>query len=326
MYEIGGFLGLELAHGQPLHSRALALNSGRNALRLLLRTSAIKRIHIPVYSCPALVPAIQAEGVAIGYYRVTADMEPVDLPSPPVDEAILLINYFGLKDATVRRYAAIHKNVIVDQCQAFYAEPPPGLGSIYSPRKFVGVADGGYLYSGSGLSTELPVDESTSRYLHCLQRMDTGAPAALPGYQRAEAQLSELSPAFMSRLTRVVLSSIDYGAVSRRRRDNFTGLHASLSRLNKLSFALDEKAVPMVYPLVIDAPGLREYLIGRGIYVARYWADSRQFLPRDPVSEMLSERLLPLPIDQRYGASEMQLIIELVTAYVSSAGLSAQSG
>ena len=49
-------------------------------------------------------------------------------------------------------------------------------------------------------------------------------------------------------------------------------------------------------------------------------------LPEDQVSEMLSNNLLSLPIDQRYGASEMQLLVELVTAYLSSAGLSARSG
>jgi len=50
-YEIGGFFGLELAQRPPLHAEALALNSGRNALRLLLRASGVSRIHIPVFSC-----------------------------------------------------------------------------------------------------------------------------------------------------------------------------------------------------------------------------------------------------------------------------------
>jgi hypothetical protein len=324
-YEIGGFFGLELAQRQPLHADTLALNSGRNALRLLLRAGGVSRIHIPVFSCPALIPSIQAEGVAVSYYRVTADLEPADLEPPAADEAILLINYFGLKDATMQRYASAYNNVIVDQCQALFSSPLPGLGSIYSPRKFVGVADGGYLSSGLKVAAALPVGESSQRYQHCLKRIDAGAPAAYTDYQSAETLLSKQTPALMSRLTRSVLASIDYGVVSQRRRENFTKLHASLSDLNQLSLEFDEQAVPMAYPFVIDAPGLREHLIEQGIYVACYWPDPDGLLPGDPVREMLSSHLLALPIDQRYGASEMQLIAELVVAYLSSAGMSAQS-
>ena len=324
MYEIGGFFGLELAQRQPLHPGALALNSGRNALRLLLRASGVRRIRIPVYSCPALVPAIRAEGVTVEFYPITLDLEPVDF-APAADEAALLVNYFGLKGAMVQRYAAAYNNIIIDQCQALFSKPAQGLGSFYSPRKFVGVADGGFLYSAPEVSRKLPVDESSHRYQHCMRRMDAGAPAAFSGYQRAELQLSEAPPALMSRLSQAVLASIDYDAISQRRRDNFAILDANLSGLNRLSVKLDETSVPMVYPLVTDTPGLREHLIERGVYIARYWADPDGFLPRDPVSEMLSSRLVPLPIDQRYGAREMQLIVELVTAYLSSAGPRTQS-
>lgn len=325
-YEIGGFFGLELAQRQPLHADALALNSGRNALRILLRASGVSRIRIPVFSCPALVPSIQAEGLAVSYYKVTADLEPADLAPPSTDEAILLINYFGLKDTMVRHYASAYNNIIVDQCQALFASSLSGLGSFYSPRKFVGVADGGYLSTRLEVAEALPMSESSQRYQHCLQRIDAGAPAAFTAYQSAEKQLSDLPPALMSRLTRSVLASIDYDFVSQRRRENFNKLHAGLSGFNQLSLELDDQAVPMVYPFVFDAPGLREHLIKQGIYIARYWPDPEGLLPEDPVSEMFSRHLLPMPIDQRYGASEMQLLVELVAAYLSSAGLSARSG
>lgn len=191
MLDIGGVFALELARGRPLHGGAMALNSGRNALRVLLRSTGVKRIRIPVYGCPALVPAIRAEDVQISYYRVPPELEPDSLSPPEPDEAVLLINYFGLKEATVSRYAGCYRNVIVDQCQALFADPPPALGSIYSPRKFVGVADGGYLYGPAGLTAALEADESASRYLACLRRVAAGGPEAYPDYQRVEAQLRD---------------------------------------------------------------------------------------------------------------------------------------
>lgn len=326
MNEIGGFFGLELVAGKSLHGSALALNNGRNALRLLLRASGVKRLHIPLFSCPAVVPAIRAEGVEVAYYRLTAELEPLDLPAPTANEAVLFINYFGLKEATVRRYAAEYDNAIVDQCQALFAAPLPGLGSIYSPRKFVGVADGGYLYSRVEVPATLDMDSSTDRYLPCLQRLDAGAPKAFAAYQKVEAALSQQQPALMSRLTRSILASIDYDAISRRRRENYALLHARLAGLNRFSEALAGEAVPMVYPFLTETQGLREYLIRHGIYVARYWPDPDGLLPPDPVSQTVSQQLLPLPIDQRYGASEMQRVAELVTAYLSQAGRARRTG
>ena len=94
-------------------------------MRLLLRASGVRRIRIPVYSCPALVPAIRAEGVTVEFYPITLDLEPVDF-APAADEAALLVNYFGLKGAMVQRYAAAYNNIIIDQCQALFSKPAQG--------------------------------------------------------------------------------------------------------------------------------------------------------------------------------------------------------
>lgn len=82
----------------------------------------------------------------------------------------------------------------------------------------------------------------------------------------------------------------------------------------------------MAYPLISDAPGLRDHLIERGVYVPRYWPDPQAWLPRDPVSDTLSRQLLALPIDQRYGAADMRAIASLVTEYTSRTGAPAHAG
>ena len=39
----------------------------------------------------------------------------------------------------------VEKNLIIDNAQAFFAKPLLGIDTFYSPRKFVGVSDGGIL-------------------------------------------------------------------------------------------------------------------------------------------------------------------------------------
>ncbi len=47
MREIGGFLELENNHGHEFHENSIALNSGRNCLRFLLRAREIRKIWLP---------------------------------------------------------------------------------------------------------------------------------------------------------------------------------------------------------------------------------------------------------------------------------------
>jgi hypothetical protein len=250
------------------------------------------------------------------FYAINAALEPESLPQEAAGEAVLLVNYFGLKHASLRRFEGQRANLIMDQCQALFSPPLAGLGTVYSPRKFVGVADGGYLHSDCDRRHSLPVDESYLRYQPYLQRADSGARAAYAAYREVEQSLGDLPPARMSALTARLLASVDYAYVVQRRRANYALLHAALADLNQLVLPLDQEAVPLVYPLLIDVPGLRDYLIGQNVFVAQYWPDPDGLLPGHTFSRCLADKLIPLPIDQRYGAAEMQHIVSLVYAGV----------
>jgi len=69
----------------------------------------------------------------------------------------------------------------------------------------------------------------------------------------------------------------------------------------------------MVYPFVTKIPMLREYLIEKKVYVARYWGE---VLDRDGVGnaeQRIVQSLVPLPIDQRYGKEDMQRVLTILT-------------
>lgn len=58
MTAIGGYFGLELNNKNEYHSKAIRLNTGRNALEYILRTKKYHKIYLPYYTCKVLLEPI----------------------------------------------------------------------------------------------------------------------------------------------------------------------------------------------------------------------------------------------------------------------------
>jgi len=145
---IGGYFELELpAAASDYHAGALRLQSARAALLLLLQQGKPSAVWLPWYLCQSMLEPLQACGIAIRRYALDAQLQPAQLPPLASGEWLLYVNYFGLCDAAVERLLAHYPagQLIIDQSQAFYSPARPCLANIYSPRKFFGVPDGGYL-------------------------------------------------------------------------------------------------------------------------------------------------------------------------------------
>ena len=112
------------------------------------------------------------------------------------------------------------------------------------------------------------------------------------------------------------MQSIDYDAVAAKRRENFNYLHKHLSGSNQLHLTLGEDMVPMVYPYLPDKDGLRDYLIQNKVYVAKYWPNVQNWC-QEQIELVLTNRLIPIPIDQRYEKEEMSLMLNLIESWKS---------
>ena len=321
---IGGYFGLELPGGTAWHTNAFAVNSGRNALRFLLSANAPNKVYVPYFTCRAVTDVVNAMGIAVAHYRINEALEPdFDLASVTPDEAFLYTNYFGLKDHCVRSLAAAGCRIIIDNAQSFFSAPVAGLESFYSPRKFFGVPDGGYAYLGlstAAPSMELDRDYSAARAAHLLLRHDVSAQSGYASYQANEALIDALPLRAMSALTAQILGGIDYAAVIAQRQQNFAHLHAALGRSNALAMDEDSTRVPLCYPLLCKngsqdkAAELKARLHAQRIFTATYWPEVTQRVAPASVEHLYSTQLLHLPIDQRYGAAEMDRILEVLLA------------
>ena len=310
---IGGFFELELRKGELAHSKAIRLNTARSCFEYILRTRRFAKVYVPYYTCEVMLEPLQALGIDYQFYSVNEILEPVTLPELKEHELFLYTNYFGLKQEYAQRLAALYgKRLIVDNAQAFYSEPMQGIGTFYSPRKFFGVADGAFLYNDVELEFDFPQDVSYGRMAHLLKRIDEGAEASFEDFRNDDNSLCHQGIKRMSRLTEAILYGIDYEAAKFARRRNFAFLDKSLKESNQIHWELGEETVPMVYPYLTNDACLRQRLIDNKVFVATYWPNVRRWTNRGTIEYELTDRLIPIPIDQRYSLEDMKTILGII--------------
>lgn len=313
MEPVGGYFELELRKGEHYHKDAIRLNTARNCFEYVLRSRQYTQVYVPYYTCEVLLEPIKKLGVNYKFYSINEQFEPISFPSLDADTAFLYTNYYGMKQKCVERLSEKYgSQLIVDNAQAFYSEPMQRIDTFYSARKFFGVSDGAYLYTGKRLGQNLYQDVSYKRMSHLLKRIDLGAELGYLDFRNDDDMLCNQDIKQMSKLTDNVLSGIDYEAAKRKRRENYTLLDEFLRASNQISLELDERAVPMVYPYLTDDLSLRRRLIENKVFVATYWSNVKGWTTEDMLERKLMERLIPIPCDQRYGEKEMSSIVSLV--------------
>ena len=308
---IGGYFALEPGRGEAIGhlAGATAFQSGRAAFLALLESCAPARVLVPWFLCDSMREPLRQAGIASRPYAIDAEFRPTESLVLEHDEWLLVVNYFGLCDDVVAELQARHppEQIVVDNAQAFFAAPTSCLASLYSPRKFFGVPDGGFLHAPGIELRRYPRDSASStRMAHLAKRLELGAEAGYADYAAAEATLSGQPPLRISRLSEQLLASADHAEVALRRRRNFALLDEHLGRHNELRWTLGATQVPLCYPFLPARPGLRAELLKARIYVAQYWRElsepERGVPPRE---RRLAAELLPLPIDQRYSAETL---------------------
>lgn len=307
---IGGYFELELRKGEHYHKNALRLNTARNCFEYILRARKYTKVYIPYYTCDVMLEPLKKCNVNYVFYHINEQLEPIETYLLQPNEAFLYTNYYGLKQRCVERLAEQYgKQLIVDNAQAFFAEPLEGIDTFYSARKFFGVADGAYLYTEALLDMELEQDQSYQRMTHLLMRADIGAEAGYSEFRKNDDSLIDNSIRLMSNLTEKILCSIDYESAKQLRRSNYMQLDEQLRNKNGIHLTLDEDAVPMVYPYLTNDTTLRQRLIANYIYVAIYWPNVEK---DGSFEDILRKELLPLPIDQRIYSTTITKIFEVI--------------
>lgn len=314
---IGGYFELALPgdrHQASPYEEEISLNSARNCFEYILRVRNPKRVYMPKFTCDVMLEPLQKTNTEYVLYSIDQKLEIVDDITVESDELIVYTNYFGIKDSySVGLAHKYEDRLLLDCSQAFFYTQQKNEHVIYSPRKFIGVADGGYVVTDRYLSDELQVDTSHERMGHLLKRLELGAEDGYEDFQRNDASLEGQPIKRMSKITESILGYVDYDAIRTVRNDNFEYLHNHLADRNEIVVGGGTFNTPLIYPFMIkDATSLRKKLIENKIFTAMYWPNVLEWCDESEIEYALTRDILALPIDQRYGINEMKQILEVI--------------
>jgi hypothetical protein len=319
---IGGYLDWEFSiKTNPFpHEEGVLVNSGHGALQLILQhIGTITKVWIPYFTCNVVLDTLKRLRVKHEFYHINYDLEVAELPQLKNNEYFIYTNYFGIMDRYVDFLVKIYgTQLIIDNAQAFFAYPHRKCHQIYSPRKFVGVPDGGIALSPMGLDISyLQHSKSYDTCQHLLMRSEGFVLEGYDYFKKNDENLGFGALAQMSTITQKILHSLDYETIISTRRYNYKYLNSHLQASNGLKELLcrrdiEESVCPMIYPFYTDDIYLRARLIKQHIFVAQYWPNVLEWCTPNEIEYSLCQHIIPLPIDQRYDEEDMNRIVNTI--------------
>lgn len=276
MREIGGYIEFEHYHGKLFHQDAIALNCGRNALAYLCEAKHIEKVYLPYFICDSVVNLCDRLGIAHEFYHIGRQFEPLLLKTLRNHEWLYLVNFYGqISNDRIAKWKSCYDRVIVDNAQSYFQMPVKGVDTLYTCRKYFGVADGAFLYTDTQLERLLKLDESHERMHFLLGRFERSASEFYSEYVANNDFFDSEPLKKMSRLTQNFLRGIDYPSIEKIRRKNFAFLHRKLEHKNQLF--LNENEGTFMYPFMIQNGAIvRKKLQQEKIYIPTLWPSVKE--------------------------------------------------
>lgn len=317
MKEYGGYIELETFQGEILHEGAIALNCGRGALEYLCEAKKIQKLYLPYFLCSSVPNLCERIGIAYSYYHIDRDFKPIFQQKLDEDEWLYVVNFYGqLDNGYLHSLKETYNRIIVDNAQSYFQPPVEGMDTLYTCRKYFGVADGAFLYTDTRLDREIPRDESFNRMHFLLGRYERSANEFYGEYVANNKLFATEPVKKMSRLTENLLHGIDYDTVAQIRQENFDYLDAALKNINELK--LKSVYGAFMYPLLIkDGAAIRKTLQKEKIYIPTLWPNVMEECESNSLEYRYAADILPIPIDQRYDKEDMKYLVEVIV-HVSS--------
>ena len=311
MKEYGGYIELDTYRLPMLHNGAKALNCGRNCLAYLIKARNIKKLLLPYFMCDSVFDLCRKYSVELRFYHINEKFMPEQIQLED-DEWLYVMNYYGqLTQDYLCGLKKEYDRVIIDNAQAYFDEPIENTDTLYTCRKFFGVADGAFLYTDVNLNEDIPLDESFDRMHFLLGRYERSASEFYSEYSMNNHMFADEPIKQMSKLTENLLHGIDYTYVKQRRTQNFKAYNEMLGSINQLELREAEGA--FAYPLMVsNGAALRKALQQKKIYIPTLWPNVLNETETDSTEYRMVDNILPLPCDQRYDINDIKYIADTI--------------
>ncbi len=336
-------------------SNGIFLASGRDALHWIVSALVVppgSRVLLPAYLCESVLDPFAASGMRIGFYNITrqlqVDRADLERKLSPDTRLLLYIDYFGLQNGIPEDLVESKSPdavVIQDASHGFLADldETTAMADVRfaSYRKLLPLPDGAAVWWGRGHKAgpgTARIRQSAGHLAAVYLRFLGGVLKALwlrfPWlYPRQTFRKlfswgnalvdSYPKPAHMSALSRRILRGLNAAEVVRARRCNFEYLLAELKHRDDVCpmyMSLPEGVCPLGFPVLVhDRDGLARHLITRQIYPPVHW-ELPEAVDRDEFDSAwwVSDHILTVPMDQRYGEQDMERIVDVLRSYRGS--------
>jgi len=332
---IGGMFGLQ-ATSDPnasipafIQEPGIHLVNARSGIWILTDQLTPRQVWCPSYLCHTILDAVKKSMADVRFYEINYDLaiSSLDwLEQVQHGDLVILIDYFGFRNDSACAVQARERGawVLEDASQALLSGNVGRFSDfvVYSPRKFLGVPDGGILYNNSDVHFQdidlktPPSDWWLNAFLASLLRREFdihgGARPWFELFQKAESG-APTGPFAMSELSSVLLrNSFDYATIAQRRVDNYRTLAAKLSSL-ALFPKLPDQVVPLGFPIrTRERDKVRQALFAHEIYPPIHWP-IQGLVPQEFVeSHKLASEIMTLPCDQRYDYNDMERMLHVI--------------
>ncbi len=322
MKYIGGFFELEITEissmGIGFHADAFPFQSGRACLNYILQQLSPSKLYLPFYCCDSLIEPVTLNNVSYEFYAIDEKLMPVAAIDLKENEYFIYVDYYGCCGKNVDTlYARYGNKLILDNTQAFYETGYKDCFSFNSARKFFGVPDGAYLYSPSPISDSVFEKNKNVSAEHLLLRLQGDQANAFISFQKNEDRINcELKK--MSVFSEEILNSLDYKKVAKIRRENFNYFQERLDSVNVFKVVLGKDDVPHSFPFLPEREINRSLFYESGIFIPMFWNDAVKRNSEGYNYERdLSKRMLPLPVDHRYGRNDCEIVVKKIKNILS---------
>uniref|UniRef100_A0A7V4NEX4 Uncharacterized protein n=1 Tax=Fervidobacterium pennivorans TaxID=93466 RepID=A0A7V4NEX4_FERPE len=286
--------------------------TGRDAIFRIVEVVRDRILWLPDFLCESIYKPLKKSGVAVKFYHVKDDFRDQGTDKVRKTDFVYIINYFGLVDEALFRF----ENTIVDITHSFIIFDNDfnytGKISICSLRKLLPIPDGALLAGYVKIEPTYEIRQSfvekrtfglLSRYYSYLNKFSSDENF----YVLKEAEkLLDQSGTYgysMSYLSQNLLKCVDFQQIAQKTKENYDYLKMKL----KKHYPGFSQYFPVVFSSREERDNARQKLGKKGIFCPVHWDTS--FLG---VSNDLSDRIMSIPCDYRYGVSHTGKIINIL--------------
>lgn len=321
------------------------LSTGRSAISFVLDTIEFRNHNVnkvailPPFTCHTVIEPFIAKGYEIQTYHVGRGLKSSTVDLLNVIETcqagiILFHRYFGVDTTedidTIIPILRKKGIIVIEDCtQCLYSsfsksDADYWVGSI---RKWCGVPDGGFAVcrDGNFINKPIQMDEdlqkakkeaSILKYEYLFEGKGDKS-VYLTQYRKAEDILVAQKQYFtISDLSKSIQSSLDVEFLKAKRKANYEIIAKGLigcDSTNVIFETINKDEVPLYCPIFCkDRQSVQKELVRYNIYAPVVWPKADCCPTVDEDTNYIYNHILCIPIDQRYGADDMERVVSVI--------------